>query len=429
MNLTYRLERRVVITGLGIVSPAGIGKEEFWASISAGRSCIRHITRFDTSGHKVNIAGEISNFSPAAFLGVELSDQYHRPELYAVCACKLAIEDGRLAVEDLDPERTGIALGTSAGGMESTVGRLLRSELSASGDDCDTAAVSELFSVFPGNLAATVRSFLGLNGTCIGISTGCTAASDAIGYGFEHIRAGLADVMLVGGSEAPIEPVTIQAFDAIGTLSRRNDPLRSSRPFDKDRDGFVIGEGAGILVLEELSHALTRRAHIYAEVAAYQTACDAYHLTSSDPAMIAATHVIQSALDEANLQPEAVDHITAHGSSTQMNDARETAVIKRAFGDYAYKIPISGLKSMIGHTSGAAGAMQAIGASLSLENQYVPPTINYDTASPDCDLDYVPNKGRGANLHVVLQNTYAYAGKNTAILYRRFEGAPYGYRV
>jgi 3-oxoacyl-[acyl-carrier-protein] synthase II len=315
-----------------------------------------------------------------------------------------------------------VCLGTSAGGIEITVDRLRHRAAHAENDSHhNTIQFSDFIAVLPGNLSASVAQSIGANGACLGISTGCTASADAIGHAFEYIQEGYADAMIVGGSEAPIEPITVQAFDAIGTLSHRNDPACSSRPFDKERDGFVIGEGAGILLLEEERCARNRGAHIYAEIVGYQTACDAFHLTSSDPAMIAATRVIVDALAEARIEREELDYITAHGSSTQMNDSRETAIIKSALGKHAYSVPITALKSMIGHTSGAAAAVQAVAVVLSIEHGFCPPTINYQVPDEHCDLNYVPNRGIPAGIHYALQNTYAYAGKNTAIVYRKVE--------
>lgn len=418
-----REKKRVVVSGVGVVSPAGIGKHEFWKNISAGKSCISEITRFDTSRFKVKIAGEIKNFSPSKYLGIEADDEAHRVELFGMCAARMAIEDSRLEIASLDPDRTGVCLGTSAGGMEITVNRLRhRAQCNGHGNGNEKSFLSEYLSVLPGNLSASVAQSVAANAICLGFSTGCTASADAIGHAFEYIQDGLADVMIVGGSEAPIEPITVQAFDAIGTLSHRNDPQCSSRPFDKERDGFIIGEGSGILVLEEAGFAQRRGARMYSEIVGYETACDAFHLTSSDPAMIASTKVILSALKQAGIEREQVNYITAHGSSTQMNDLRETETIKSAFGQHAYSVPITGLKSMIGHSSGAAAALQAVALTLAIDHGFCPPTINYQVPDPKCDLNYVPNHGIPAPIRFALQNTYAYAGKNTAILYRKLKG-------
>lgn len=418
----HRQKKRVVITGVGVVSPAGIGKREFWTNISSGKSCISEITRFNTERFKVKIAGEIRDFSPSRYLGIGGDDEAHRAELFGICAAKMALEDSGLAIAQIDPLRMGVCLGTSAGGMEITVNRLRhRASSSYNGSGNETFQFSDFIAVLPGNLAASVAQSTGANARCLGISTGCTASADAIGNAFEYVQDGYADVMIVGGSEAPIEPITVQAFDAIGTLSHRNDPSCSSRPFDKERDGFVIGEGSGILVLEEAGAARKRGAHIYAEIVGYQTRCDAFHLTSSDPAMISATKVILDVLNQAGIEREQLDYITAHGSSTQMNDSRETAIIKSALGRHAYSVPITGLKSMIGHTSGAAAAVQAVAVVLAIEHGFCPPTINYQIPDEHCDLNYIPNRGTPAHINYALQNTYAYAGKNTAILYKKVE--------
>jgi 3-oxoacyl-(acyl-carrier-protein) synthase len=273
----------------------------------------------------------------------------------------------------------------------------------------------------PSSIAHNVSRLLGANGPCTLISTGCASGADAIGTGFEYVRSGQTAVAFAGASEAPIEPLTVYAFDAIGALSRHNqEPQKASRPFDLKRDGFVIGEGCGLLVLEELHHALQRDAHIYGEIIGYETTCDAYHMTGSLPDNREAVRGIRLALDRAGIPLEEVDYVSAHGTSTPMNDKSETEIIRQVFGPHAYHLAVSSIKSMIGHLSGAAGSVQAVSCALALEHQMLPPTINYEWPDPACDLDYVPNFARPSKVHTVLQDTFGFSGKNSALLYRRF---------
>lgn len=441
------VDRRVVITGVGVVSCGGVGRSAFWRALCGGRSCLGPITRFDASELKVRIAGELRGFDAADYLPRTEAAQIDRCSAYAAIAADEALRESGLDRERLRGERVLVCLGTSMGGAEMGIHRaFLRwcrsrgphhgngngnghgvpADAQADGPRWLLASARDRIdapdTVLAGDLSETLLQHLGVPGRAMLISTGCTAASDAIGHGIECLQQGLADVAIVGGSEAPIGPLTVQAFDAIGALSHRNDaPARASRPFDRERDGFVLAEGAGLLVLETLSHARRRGASMYGELAGYQTACDAYHLTASDPAMTQASRTILSALAQADLQREEIGYISAHASSTPMNDQRETDIVKAVFGEAAYRIPISGIKSVIGHTSGAAGGMQAVSCALALRHQQIPPTANYETPDPACDLDYVPNVARQLSLHAILQNTYAFAGKNVALVYRQCE--------
>ncbi len=411
--------RRVAITGVGVVSSAGVGKDEYWKTITAGRSCITRIDRFDTSHLKVKIAGQVRGFECQTDVDPAVFNGHSRVTRYAMVASAQALADSGLAAGGFDSRRAGVAVGSSMGGTEPTAQRVferaMRQERVA-GDGHSS------FDIFPGNIVPALEGQLGIHGPSTLIATGCTASADAIGFAYFAIQNGAADVMFAGGTEAPIGPITIQAFDAIGALSRRNDePERASRPFDRLRDGFVIAEGAGMLLLEELEAARRRGAKIYGEIAGYHTTCDAYHLTASDPRMLGAVKAITSALSQAALDREQVDHISAHATSTPMNDARETSVIKTVFGARAYRIPISGLKATLGHASGSAGVLQAVACALTLRHQVAPPTVNLDNPDPECDLDYVPNCARPLSAQVILQNTYAFSGKNVALLYRRVQ--------
>jgi 3-oxoacyl-[acyl-carrier-protein] synthase II len=413
--------RRVAITGVGVVSPAGTGKEKFWKGITAGRSCIRRIDRFDTSGLQVTIAGQVRDFESQTSVDPALLNRHSLVTRYAMVAATQALEDAGLRAGDFDRRRAGVALGSSMGGTESSaersIERVVRHE---SGYVRAGDGNGNHLDIFPGHIVPALQHHLEVDGISTLIATGCTAASDAIGFAYLAIRDGAADVMFGGGTEAPIGRLTIQAFDLIGALSHRNDePERASRPFDRNRDGFVVAEGAGMLLLEEMEAARRRGAHIYGEIVGYQTTCDAYHLTSSDPKMSSAVRAITSALAEAGLAREQVDHINAHATATPMNDSRETGVIKTALGVHAYKVPITGIKATIGHASGSAGGLQAVASALTFQHGVVPPTVNLDEPDPECDLDYVPNHARPVSVKVILQNTYAFSGKNVALLYRR----------
>ena len=339
---------------------------------------------------------------------------------YAMVAAAQALQDAGMAAGDFDRRRAGRALGSSMGGTESAAERTIDRVVRRENGRVRAGDGSGNLDIFPGHIVPELQHQLGIDGISTLIATGCTASSDAIGFAYLAIRDGAADVMFGGGTEAPIGRLTIQAFDSIGALSHRNDePERASRPFDRNRDGFVVAEGAGMLFLEEMEAARRRGAHIYCEIVGYQTTCDAYHLTSSDPKMSSAVRAITDALAEAGLQREQVDHINAHGTATHMNDSRETGVIKTALGAHAYKVPITGIKATIGHASGSAGGLQAVASALTFQHGVVPPTVNLDEPDPECDLDYVPNHARPVSAQVILQNTYAFSGKNVALLYRR----------
>lgn len=416
--------RRVVVTGIGIISPAGVGKDAFWDVLRNGRSCVDYITRFDTEHTNVKIAAEIKKQILPRYPKPKTPRDLSRVARYALLAAHLALQDSKLDLKSISPSRIGTVIGTSVGGLEDAGNSYNRFVLRApKGVDIDADFTLDYqLSFFTGSLVKNINVTYGLEGRSDLISTGCAASADAIGNAFENIQYNSADIILAGGTEAPINLYTLKAFDVMLALSTRNDsPEKASRPFDRKRSGFVMGEGAAILVLEELEHAKQRGAHIYCEVAAYQTSCDAYHQTASDPKQEQAARAIMEALRSSDLPPESVGYVSAHGTSTPINDRQETYLVKKVFDHHAYSLPISSIKSMVGHSSGAAGAMQAVSCALIFETNTVPPTINYEYPDPECDLDYVPNQARPWDGSVILQNTFGFSGKNTALIYRRFE--------
>jgi len=409
---------RVVITGMGVVAPNGIGIDVFWDSLSRGRSGIGKITRFDASSYPSQIAAEVKDFDPLNFMSPKTARRMDRFSQYAVACTRMALDDASLEVTDKNSDRIGIALGSALGGIPSA------EEQHSIFVEKGLRRVDPLLAIkiFPGGATSQVSIEFGITGHSNTIGGACAAGTDNIGYALYAIKNQLVDAMIAGGAEAPIVPLTFGAFCLIGALSTRNgDPTRASRPFDRERDGFVMGEGAGVVVLEALEHALERNVHIYAEVLGYGTTNDAYHMVQPLPTGDQAIKSIQLALRDANIKPTDIDHINAHGTSTPLNDKIETKIIKQIFGEYAYKIPISADKSMIGHALGAAGAIELIASILTIENQFMPPTINHEFPDPECDLDYVPNKGRKSLVNTVLKNSYGFGGKNSAIIVRKFQ--------
>src|SRR3989338_3910836 len=387
--------RRVVITGLGVIAPNGVGKDAFWEALRAGTSGIKPITRFDVAGRPTRFAGQLNGFNPAEHLDFKRAKRMDRTSHMAVCAAKMAVEDARLDLEREDRGRIGVMVGTSLAGH----GFIL--EQHDTWRDKGPMKINPFTAIasFPDACTSQISIELGLHGPSFSIGTACSSALDAVGYAFNAIRKRELDIILMGGAEAPVFPPIMSAFCMLRALSTRNDePTKASRPFDRERDGFVLGEGAGILVVEDLEHAQAREAHIYAEILGFGMTCDAYHMTAPEPSGREAARAIRLALQDADVQPEEIDYINAHGTSTPLNDKNETSVIKQVFGDAAYRVPISATKSMIGHLIGAAGAVELIATLLAMEHQTIPPTINYEQPDPDCDLDYVPNTARPARL-------------------------------
>jgi 3-oxoacyl-[acyl-carrier-protein] synthase II len=410
-------KRRVVITGMGVIAPNGIGLRDFWSSLSRGRSGIKKITRFNGSLYPVQIAGEVQDFDPLIYMTPKRMRHMDRFAQFAIACTKMALEDSKLDLTNTNTDRIGIALGSALGGFP------LAEEQYAVFLEKGIKRVDPYLATrtFIGGSTSQVSIELGIKGHSNIIGGACAVGVDSIGYALLAIRNNLADVMITGASEAPIAPLTIGSFSQIGALSTRNgDPTRASRPFDKERDGFVMSEGGGVLILEHLENALRRGAPIYAEVLGYATTNDAYSITHPLPSGLQAKKAMQLTLDNGNVDPSEIDYINAHGSSTPLNDKIETKVIKEIFGESAYKLPISSNKSMIGHSLGASGAIEVIASTLTIKYQFIPPTINYEFPDPECDLDYVPNIGRKATINTVLSSSYGFGGKNSNIIIRKF---------
>jgi 3-oxoacyl-[acyl-carrier-protein] synthase II len=410
-------KRRVVITGMGVIAPNGIGIDTFWNALGGGRSGIKKITRFNSSSYPVQMAGEVQDFDPLVFMTPKSARHMDRFAQFAVACAKMALEDSRVDLTNTDLDRIGIALGSALGGFplaEEQYAVFLEKGLKRVDPYLATKT-------FIGGSTSQVSIELGIKGHSSTIGGACAVGADSIGYAFLAIQNNLADIMIAGASEAPIAPLTIGSFSQIGALSTRNgNPTRASRPFDKERDGFVISEGGAVLILEHLENALRRKAFVYAEMLGYGTTNDAYSITQPLPDGLQAKKAMELALKNANVDPSEIDYINAHGSSTPLNDKIETKVIKQVFGERAYQLPISSNKSMIGHSLGAAGAIEVIASILTIKHQFIPPTINYEFPDPDCDLDYVPNSGRKAFINTVLSTSYGFGGKNSNIIIRRY---------
>jgi 3-oxoacyl-[acyl-carrier-protein] synthase II len=408
---------RVVITGLGTYNPLGHDPNLTWTQVAAGQSGIGPITLFDASDYKAQIAGEVKDFDPAALFGRKEARRMSRLTQLALAAANQAIADA--ALDNVNRERVGVIIGSGMGSLDPIVDNV--NTLNERGHSrVSPFFVPMMLADTPAALVSIDHGFCGPN---MYVATACATGNNAIGEAGKIIERGDADVMIAGGSEACILPLAIAGFGVMGALSTRNDdPTRASRPFDRERDGFVAGEGAAILVLESLTQAQARGARIYGELLGYGTSADAYHISMPAAGGEGAAKSMQNALTDAGLRPEQVDYINAHGTSTPLNDRAETAAIKRVFGDHAYHLPVSSTKSMHGHLLGAAGALEAIICLKSLENSLLPPTINYETVDPDCDLDYVPNEARPAELHVTMSNGFGLGGHNATIILGTFAG-------
>ena len=410
-------KRRVVITGVGAVTPLGNTAEEFWAGLLEGRSGIGPITRFDATDFPTRIAGELKGFDPLKYIDRK-DDRKFDPFLkYAVACASMAVEDAALKTDSVDPTRFGVLVGSGIGGLETLLGNY--EVLRTKGPDRVSPFFIPMLIV---NMASGVISMrLGAKGPNSSVVTACATGNHAIGDATKIIERGDADVMIAGGSEAIIIPLTIAGFCQMKAMSTRNDdPTRASRPFDAERDGFVCGEGGGLVVLESLEHARRRDARIYAEVVGYGMTGDAHHMTAPDPEGDGAARSMAAALRDAGLEPSAVGYINAHGTSTPYNDRFETLAIKRVFGEHARKLAVSSTKSMTGHLLGAAGGIEAIATAFALHHGVLPPTINYEKPDPDCDLDYVPNQPRKQEVEVALSNAFGFGGTNATLAFRKF---------
>ncbi|HXU37986.1 MAG TPA: beta-ketoacyl-ACP synthase II [Blastocatellia bacterium] len=413
------MNRRVVITGMGLICGSGNTKEEVWSNLLAGRSGVGPVTRFDISAFPVRIASEVKGFDPLKFIEKKEVKKMDPFIHYAVAASQEAMDDSGLRVTDENSTRFGTYIGSGIGGfgvIEREHEKYLKGGPGKISPFFIPAAIVNL-------AAGQVSIRFGLKGPNSATCTACSTGAHAVGDSFKIIQRGDADAMVCGGAEAAITPMGVGGFAAMRALSTRNeDPEHASRPFDADRDGFVIGEGAGVLVLEELGHALARGAKIYAEMAGYGMSSDAFHITQPSENGDGAVRVMTNAIKDAGVEPQDIDYINAHGTSTFYNDKLETMAIKRVFGDSAYAIPVSSTKSMMGHLLGAAGGVEAGIIALALRDQIVPPTANYEKPDPECDLDYVPNVSRRRPMRYALSNSFGFGGTNAAVLMKRYDG-------
>ncbi len=414
------MKQRVVITGLGAVTPLGNDVPAMWEALVAGRSGVGRITRFDSSDMGVRIAAEVKDFDPVALFGRRQARRNDLFTLFALEAAHQAIADASLEFDDGLKQAAGVFIGTAIGGIATLLENY--DVLQKSGPRRVSPFMAPM--MMPNAASGTVAIVHGLRGPNLSISSACATGSHSIGEGAEVIRRGHAEVMLCGGSEAVIHRLALSAFKNMGAVSTRNDePQRASRPFDAERSGFVMGEGAGVLALESLEHARGRGARIYAELVGYGATSDAFHITAPEEQGIGAARAMELALQYAELAPEAVDYINAHGTGTLLNDRVETRAIRRVFGPHADRLVISSTKSMMGHLMGAAGAVEAIVCVKSLETGWVHPTVNYETPDPECDLDYVPNQARYVQPRVALSNSFGFGGHNGCLVLRRWEEA------
>jgi 3-oxoacyl-[acyl-carrier-protein] synthase II len=408
--------RRVVVTGLGAVTPIGNDVATYWEGLSSARNGVAAITLFDASRHACRFAAEVKDFNPAGWLEPKEAKRWDRFCQFGVVAVKQAVADAGLTIDASNEKRVGVSIGSGVGGllMMETQAHVLADR---GPDRVSPFCVPMMIPNMATGLAAIA---LGAKGPSSAVATACAAGSNAIGDAFRQIQLGLADVMVCGGAESAITPLGVAGFASAKALSFRNDdPATASRPFDAERNGFVIGEGAGVLVLENLEHAQARGATILAEIVGYGTTCDAHHITSPSPGGVGGAEAMRLALSDARLEPEAVDYVNAHGTSTQANDSNETAAIKASLGRHAYRIPVSSTKSMTGHLLGGSGGIEAVAAVLTIGHNLVPPTINYSNPDPACDLDVVPNTAREHNVNVVLSNSFGFGGHNVCLAFRR----------
>ena len=412
------MRRRIVITGLGAVTPIGNDIPSFWEGLLAGRSGVGPITLFDPSNLEVQIAAEVKDFDPVALFDQRKARRNARFTLFALEAARQAIIDAKLQPEQGDKREIGVLIGTAIGGIVVMLENF--QVLQKHGPRRVSPFMVPM--MMPNAASAAIAIAYGLHGPNLSVASACATGSHAIGEAVEIIRRGQAEVMLSGGSEAVLCPLSLAGIKNMGALSTRNEePERASRPFDADRDGFVMGEGGAVLILENLEHAFARGARIYCEIIGYGSTSDAFHITAPDDTGKGAAWAMEQALSNAGLAPEEVDYINAHGTSTPLNDRTETLAIRAVFGPHAERLAVSSTKSMIGHLLGAAGAVEAVACVKSLETGWVHPTVNYEIPDPECDLDYVPNQARQLNPRVILSNSFGFGGHNSCVIFRRWE--------
>ena len=410
--------RRVVITGVGLVTPLGIGVNETWEGLCSGKSGIGEITRFDTTNFKTKIAGEVKNFNPEDFLPIKEAKRTEPFIAYSIAATRMAVEDSGLKIDSANENRVGVITGCGIGGL----GIMERTIVSI--DKRGPKRVSPFFiPMMIGNMAPGMISIhFGAKGPNSSIATACAAGAHAVGNSFKIIQRGAADAMITGGVEAVVTSTCIAGFNAMKALSTRNDsPEKASRPFDRDRDGFIVGEGSGIIILEALENALERGAHIYAEITGFGMTGDGYHMTSPAPDGDGMIRCMNAAIDDAGITYDMVDYINAHGTSTQLNDLYETRAVKSVFKDKAHSIPISSTKSMTGHLLGGAGGIETAFTALTIHKGVIPPTINHENPAKECDLDYVPNVARKKNVKIAMTNSFGFGGTNASLIIKAYD--------
>jgi 3-oxoacyl-[acyl-carrier-protein] synthase II len=415
--MTSAARKRVVVTGLGAITPIGNTLAEYWEGLMGGRNGIGPITLFDASRHDCRIAGEVKGFDPVAYMDKKDAKRMDRFAQFAVAGSKQALADAQFVINDLNAEQVGVLIGTGIGGL-----KVLEDQqeiyLTKGPDRCSPFMIPMMIANMAAGLTAIQVGAKGPNSCSV---TACAAGSNAIGDAFRLVQQGYAQAMICGGTEAAVTPLSVAGFAACRAMSTRNDdPAHASRPFDKDRDGFVLGEGCGILLIEELEHALARGARIYAEIVGYGMTCDAYHMTSPVPGGEGAARAISLALKDAGLTPDQVNYINAHGTSTPANDSTETMAMKKSLGEHAYKVAVSSTKSMTGHLLGGSGGIEAVATVMAIANDQVPPTINLENPDPECDLDYIPNQSRKMPVQVALSNSFGFGGHNVTLAFRKY---------
>ncbi|MCS7165360.1 MAG: beta-ketoacyl-ACP synthase II [Candidatus Calescibacterium sp.] len=407
--------KRVVVTGLGILSPIGNSIDEFWKNAVEGKNGISHNDRIDTTEFQAKLAGLVKNFNPLDYIDKKHIRKMDRFVQMGIATVEQALRDSLINLSDLDRYRIGVFAGSGIGGIE-TFEEQLRVMIEKGKDKVSAYFVPKMIANILSGWIGIIYDIRGPNLTYV---SACSSSLHALGEAYLAIKGGIVDVAIVCGSEAPIVPSAIAGFENMGALSKNNDPSTASRPFDLNRDGFVIAEGAGTMILESLEYATKRNSKIYAEIVGYSHTCDAYHITAPDPEAKSIIHAILKAIQ--NIDPEEVDYINAHGTSTPYNDKTETFAIKKALGNRAYKVNISSIKSMIGHTLGAAGIIESIATVLSIKNQTIPPTINYSTPDPECDLNYTPNKAVKREINVAIKNSFGFGGHNVVVAFKKFD--------
>ena len=417
MTMTSTEKKRVVITGMGAITPIGNTLETYWQGLLAGKSGIGPITHFDASKHRCRIAGEVKGFDPLEYIDAKDAKRTDRFAQFAIAASKQALANANLAITDLNAEQVGVMIGTGVGGLK-VMEEQQSVYLSKGPSRCSPFMVPMMIANMAAGLTAIHTGAKGPNSCAV---TACAAGSNAIGDAFRIVQNGYAQAMICGGTEAAITPLSFAGFASARALSKRNDdPDHASRPFDKDRDGFVMGEGAGILILEELDHALSRGARIYGEMIGYGMTCDAYHMTSPVPGGAGAARSMELALKDAGVSPSEISYVNAHGTSTPANDPTETAAIKTALGEFANTVAISSTKSMTGHLLGGSGGIEGVATCMAVAHDQVPPTINLKEPDPECDLDYVPNQSRAQTVNVAMSNSFGFGGHNVTLVFRKY---------